>query len=230
MSHLISNVECSLDVSRFGVKIFQPERGFRFSSDSVLLGNFVNSHLPNKSQKILDVGSGVGTAVLHAIDGRSFDEVCVLDMNPVLLDICRENFLQNDHTLRESTTANVSKYPLKGKIFDVILTNPPFYDKSEGRVSPTKTNENHENLDIKTWIDFCLKRLKQKGLLFLIHIPAKLPEILKSLGNRAGEIEITPVMTIAENAERVLIKCKKDSATPLVINKPINFFSKFRKL
>lgn len=223
MSHLISNVSCSLDVSRFGVEIFQPERGFRFSSDSVLLGNFVNSNIPKKSQKILDVGSGVGAAVLHAIDGRNADEVYVLDMNPVLLDICRENFWQNNHILRGSITANVSEYPFKGKNFDVILTNPPFYDKSTGRVSPTKTNENHETLDLKIWIDFCLKRLKQKGLLFLIHLPEKLPEILNALENRAGAIEISPVMTTGDNAERILVKCKKDSATPLVITKPISF-------
>lgn len=222
MNKMISDTECSLDISKFGIKIFQPKIGFRFSIDSVLLGEFVNKNIPYLPQKILDVGIGVGTALLHTVRRRKNDNIFGIDINKNILSICNENFIlnkiENSHLINE----DIKNFPLKSELFDIVITNPPFYKKQEGRISRTKEVENHETLSLDMWIKFCLKRLKQKGSLYMIHLPSRLPEILHAINKIAGAVEITPIRNKnMDTAKRIILKCKKDSKSPLILHESI---------
>ena len=60
------------DLEIGGLKIIQSKSGYRFTSDAVILANFVRA-LPN--QKIVDLGSGSGVIGIHCRQNQSNNDI-----------------------------------------------------------------------------------------------------------------------------------------------------------
>ena len=212
----------TLDETPFKIKILQPKTGFRFSSDSLLLGKYVHENLDTSPKKILDVGAGVGTVALHAILNRPNDSVTALEIDPFLCQICEKNFKLNSlKNVHKILCEDVASSSLKDQNFDIVMTNPPFYKIGHGRISKSKFQAKHESISLSQWIKFCIKRTKPGGTFYMIHTVDRLQEILSNL-HAVGGIEITPVKTDgSKSASRILIKGIKNSKKALALNDPL---------
>lgn len=196
------------------ISLYQPKYGYRVAIDPIVLASVVEI---KRNQTVLDVGCGVGTISLILKYFDKSQTVTSLDIDSFMTDLCRKNSEINNLPLN-IINCGVGFNILKDKNFDCVVTNPPFYNPNNFRSSEKKFVANFETIDIKSWISFCMKRLKDRGNFYIIHIPEKLDDILVALEDSAGKIEIIPIYSHANQfARRIIIKCKKGSKEPLKI-------------
>ena len=195
-----------------------------FSKDRVDFGtNVLLNSLEDLSRykKVLDVGCGVGSASILAAYGVDSVHVTAIDIDEAATKLAAENYQANGINAKVICN-DVSDFPLTGERFDAVITNPPFFKPGTGRKSPLKSIARHENVELSTWISFCIKRLKPNGRFYIIHTSDRIQDILVALHayhSYVGGITIEPI-SFKQNADpkRVIITAQHSSKTPPIIN------------
>lgn len=196
------------------ISLYQPKRGYRIAIDPIILASAIKI---KEDQTILDVGCGVGTISLILKYLDKSQKITSIDIDPFMTDLCKKNSEINNLPLN-IINHGIDFDILKGKNFDCVVTNPPFYNLGSFRSSEKKLTANFETISIENWISFCIKRLRNQGIFYIIHIPEKLNSILVAFGDSVGKIEIVPIYSHSNQcAKRIIVKCKKGSKEPLKI-------------
>ena len=122
--------------------IRQPERGYRFSIDSVVLAGFA---APFSRGAVLDLGTGCGVLLLLlsrlAPGMRAGTGV---DLQEGLLDFARRNFRENCPEGGLSAVPGDFRGEIPGvepRSFDLAVSNPPFGRAGRGRRNPDPGKE-----------------------------------------------------------------------------------------
>lgn len=194
------------------ISLLQPKIGYRVAIDPIILSSFTNAK-PNQS--VLDVGCGVGTISLILKKKNSSAEIFAIDIDETICEICKQNSIKNSLEINVVNVGieNISSNPLlKNKLFDHVVTNPPFFELKSSRISNEKRFANFETILLEDWISHCLKKVKNKGTFSIIHSSHRIDDILRALGGKVGNIEITPIYsTEKSNAIRIIVTCIKSS-------------------
>ncbi|HRW28711.1 MAG: methyltransferase domain-containing protein [Alphaproteobacteria bacterium] len=196
------------------ISLSQPEKGYRITSDSVFLSATIRL---KAGDKILDVGAGTG-AILSCLSARLGENASEVTMHGIEI--------QDDLiTLAMENSGGTIKY-YKGDIFnDVpgcepnsyhhIVSNPPYYEKGKVKASPYKTKAVAQGdgiSDLRLWVERCLRMVRPKGFITLVHRADRLDDIICALSQKAGSIIIYPLYSKAgKDANRVIIRAQKDA-------------------
>lgn len=206
------------------VKIFQPENGYRTSSDAVLLAALA-ADLPEHA-RVLDTGSGTGSVSLclaYRFKNRGIS-VDGLEIQPELTELANFSATQNGfdfvhfHNL-DIRVKNTFPAPCS---FDAVFTNPPYSDHDQPSPNRSKAAaHNHADFTLTQWLKFCLKMTKPFGKIYIIHRSEALQEICTAFAGFAGNLAILPVYSKkGQQAKRILVAAQKDSRTPCRILQP----------
>lgn len=195
------------------IKITQPMQGFRFGIDAILLA----SSVPQKGvRRILDLGTGVGTALLGALHRVPLSQGIGVDINPDFLDLARLNGDQNDFDDRIRFLSHdilSTPDPLKGELFECVMTNPPFYDADHATPSKDQALSRAKSIsmgDLKTWLTYGLAKTTSGGFMIVLITPHFLASTLALLNDHLGDLRIFPVWSKRDQpAKRLLIAGKK---------------------
>lgn len=195
------------------IKITQPKDGFRFGIDAILLA----SSVPQKGmRRILDLGTGVGTALLGALYRVPSAHGLGIDINTDFLDLARMNGVQNGFHDRIRFLGHdiLSKPdPLKGELFDCVMTNPPFYDADHATASADHATARAKNIsmnDLKSWLTYGLAKTTSGGIMIALITPHFLALTLGLLNDHLGDLRVFPVWSkTGQPAKRLLIAGKK---------------------
>jgi tRNA1Val (adenine37-N6)-methyltransferase len=133
------------DLPRLNIR--QPERGYRFSIDSVILAGFA---APLCRGAVLDLGTGCG--VLLLLLSRLAPAMLTgtgVDLQEDLLDYARRNFRDNCPDGRLFAVPGDLRGEIPGiepRSFDLVLSNPPYGRGGHGRRNPDpgKESARHE--------------------------------------------------------------------------------------
>lgn len=196
------------------VKLKQPKKGYRITSDSIYLAACIN---PKKGERILDVGAGTG-AILSCLAARLGDEVQDLTLHGIeiqqeLLALARENSIKEIKYFQGDIMKNIDGCDANS--YHHVISNPPYYDKGTATLSPypSKATAHGSKMDdLKVWISRCLRMVRPKGYLTVVHRADRLDDILSVLTEKAGSIIIYPFRSKSEKeANRVIIRAQKDA-------------------
>ena len=208
------------------LQVRQPKIGYRAATDPVFLAASVNV---GEGQSVLELGCGVGVASLclaWRVPGLVQSAVEIQDD---YAELARANARENDVAL-SVFTGDITHLPqdLRVQSFDHVMFNPPFFGENE--VTPPddagKVTAHVEETLLDQWISIGLKRLKPKGSLAIIHLSARLPEILAGLVGIAGDIRILPLAPRAgREAKRVIVVARKGTAGQSRLLAPLNVHS-----
>ena len=118
------------------VKIFQKEKGYRFSVDALLLAHFVRV---KKGDLIADLGTGSGVIAIIVAQREECGKVVGVDIQEELVDMARRSVMLND--LQEKVNichGDVRKIEtlFKPGSFDVSIFNPPYRKLNSGKLNP----------------------------------------------------------------------------------------------
>ncbi|MEP6017366.1 MAG: methyltransferase [Paracoccaceae bacterium] len=196
--------------------VLQPKKGYRAGVDPVLLA----ASVPGKpGETVLDLGCGVGTAAL-CLGARVPDmELVGVERDPFYADLAQQNGLP-------CHVADLTKLPMEVRQhrFDHVLANPPYFDRRAGIASENAQREGAlgEETPLSVWIEVASKRLKPRGFLHLIHRAQRLPDILSSVCELLGSVEILPLVPRSgRETELVILRARKEGRAKFRLHSPL---------
>ena len=172
------------------------------TSDAVWLA----AYAPINVKTALDVGIGTGGISLCLMARMPEISITGIDTSEEMLETCRANMelnkkdivLYNQDIFTWSTTER----------FDLVVTNPPYFNGT-----PAKHNAHH-NTDIEKWIKKSCARVNPNGYICTIVDSLCAAKVISALDNKHfGDIQIFPLFSAKNKAERVLIRAKQGAKT-----------------
>lgn len=207
----MSDTELSEDAFLGGhVTVFQPKKGFRAGTDSVLLAAALDA---GQTGHACEFGCGAGGALFPAAWRLKKAVFTGLEADPLMLDLARRGVARNGFESRiELLHQDIAAIPRDWENrFDLAFSNPPFFEAGkttapgEGRQAAYL-----ESIPLKDWLGAMLHTLKPKGKLVIIHRASELARILAAIERRTGEITVLPVRSFpGADAKRVIVKARK---------------------
>jgi tRNA1(Val) A37 N6-methylase TrmN6 len=200
------------------IRLLQPEKGYRVAIDPVMLAAAVPAQ---RGQSVLDLGCGVGAAML-CLAARVADLSCTgIEIQPELAQLAQENVaahaalgefsvLTGDLTAKPATLAHSA--------YDHVICNPPYFAAKAYAAAQSKKTVAHAmsgDHDWALWLSAAQRALKARGRLTMIVPPEALPVILTNLQG-FGACEIFPLWPRAgTEAKRVILRAIKGSKAPM---------------
>ncbi|MCC7202323.1 MAG: methyltransferase [Nitrospirae bacterium] len=216
--------DTTLDILE-GVRIIQPKRGHRFTTDSVLLARLSN---PRKYSRVLELGTGCGIVSILLAKRIPSLRITAVEIQEEMAKFAERNICSNNMesgiTILNKDINNLPRI-LPSAHFDYVVTNPPYRTLSSGRLSPDKSRAvaNHEHaITIDEILKVSRHLLKVRGKISLIYTADRLtdlfsamrrcriePKVLKCLLTRGdGEITLVWVEGIREGKPGLKISCE----------------------
>ncbi len=172
------------------------------TSDAVWLA----AYAPTNSKKILDIGIGTGGVSLCLMTHNPSAHYTGIDISPEMLNACKENMELNNRKIT-LVNADILNWTTS-ETFDLVITNPPYFNG-------TPANHNaHHGVDIAKWIKKSAARVRPSGHFCIISDTRTLDIIISVLHDKHfGDIQIFPLFSNKNSAERVLIRARQGVRT-----------------
>ncbi len=199
------------DLQCKNLKILQNKNLYTFTSDSVVLANFIRTHT-NDSAVEIGAGSGVISILVQA--KNPIKKIFAFEIQKQMADLARKNVeinnLQEKIEIIADDVKNFDKYIEKGK-FEVVFSNPPYFKTTnfvQNEVSKIAKEEVSLSLEDLVKISFAL--LKDKGVFYCCHIAERSAELISCCQNNGLTVK---EMFFTENGKGrvklVVVKCVK---------------------
>lgn len=166
------------------LSISQPEKGYRFSIDPLILSAHIH---PKGNEKIMDLGCGCGIISLALAHQYPDIKITGIEIQEELYTFARQNVITNGfekriHILHDDIK-NI-KFAETETRADIIVSNPPYKKIGTGRLNPDrqKAMARHETtLDIDMLIECSSRLIKNQGSLFIIYPFDRLQDLTQAL-------------------------------------------------
>ena len=176
------------DLEYDGLKIIQNKNLYCFSSDAVLLCNFVKA---KKSDTIVDLCSGSGVVGILAQAKTKAKNLIMIEKQPALFDMCQRSLKLNNIESRAKVfcadildTSKILKENFNFQEVDVVCANPPYYLPTQKKLSG-KSQIDIAKFEIAMTLDDLAKTaskiLKFGGKFYMINDSDRIVEILEKL-------------------------------------------------
>ena len=127
--------EITLDRLTRDFSIYQRRRGHRHSTDDLLTAWYAVLHAPPAPQRLLDLGSGIGSVGLSVLWRYPEASMTAIEVQAVSFSLLRENVRANNLESRVTAVHGDLRH-LQSRIrFDLITGSPPYFDVRDGIVS-----------------------------------------------------------------------------------------------
>ncbi len=198
------------------VLLLQPKRGYRAALDSVLLASAIPAV---DGDSVMDLGSGVGSASLclaYRVKGCQIEGI---EVQRPLVSLGIQNISLNGFEKRiKFVLGDVSEV---GKVwerrFDHVMINPPYLPVA--RAQPTSNPDRAKievGIGLRDWVYAAASLVRHAGSLTFIHRADRLDELLSSVREVAGDINICPIWpSLGKEARRVIVKGRKGRRGPM---------------
>ena len=202
------------------LKIIQSKDCYRFSIDSVLLADFVETDC---TKKLVDLGTGTGIIPLLLASKEEGLGVVGVELLENLAQMAARSVLCNKLEQRiriicRDISGDLSF--LGTEQWDIVTANPPYYPLGTGRISKNSTLAiaRHEvKAKLKDYFAAANLLLKQSGSFYLVHRWARLKELYllcKSYNLYPAKVQAVASRPGCE-PYLVLFKCQKGVAVEL---------------
>lgn len=198
------------------VVLYQPEEGFRASTDSVLLGAAVGG-IARAGEHLVDMGCGAGGALFVAAHHLPDARFTGVERDAAMVELAARGAEANPSMtgisiMNEEAEAFAQRHE---NAFSLCFANPPYFET--GRISAPAAGKEAaylEALSLDAWLKAMLFVTRPKGWILLIHRAAELARILARLDRQAGEIGVFPVRPYpGAEASRVIVRARKGLRT-----------------
>ena len=176
------------------------------TSDAVWLA----AYAPINAKTVLDVGVGTGGASLCLMKHNPSANYTGIDISTEMLEACAENASLNNKKIT-LINADILTWSTP-ETFDLVITNPPYFNGT-----PAKHNAHH-GTDITKWVKCSAARVRPSGYFCIISDVKLMDTIIYALKDKHfGDIQIFPLFSNKNTAERVLIRAKQGVRTGATI-------------
>ncbi len=223
-------IDTTLDHFLDGTMVLrQPRKGHRIGTDAMLLA----AAAPTNAKRIADFGSGVGAVGIAVALAQAEASLVLVERDADICALADENIALNELQARAKVLqldlfAKASDREAKALLprsFDLVLTNPPFLEAHQGRMSTIEKRRTAHILTggtLSDWLRAVAHALMPGGKLVMIHRADELATIMRALDKRFGGISLIFIQPdILQPASRVLVMAILGSRAPLRILPPL---------
>jgi tRNA1Val (adenine37-N6)-methyltransferase len=217
-----------------GLVLRQYKNGYRFSIDPLILSHFVT---PKPSDSVMDLGTGCGIIPLVMAYRHPCLKITGCEIQQDLFFLAQKNAAKSAFKDR-LTIINKDMKDLfslyKKPTFDIVVSNPPYTKKNNGRLNPDmeKAIARHElKITLKELLQSASSILKESGHLYLIYPFARKEECIQEMPHFGLYPEILrDVYTKPEKQpELFLVRAGKNKNIPAIIQKRLCIYNKAGK-
>ena len=189
VNNLLKDDEQICDLQCEGLVCFQKKKGYGFTTDAVLLANFACG-LQNAKVAEFCSGSGVISILVNAKQKPC--QIFAVEIQERLSNMCERSVKYNkimNITPVCDDFADFSKLH-KGE-FDAIISNPPYFKLSSGRLpqnAEVKMAKYETTMTLAGLIESSALALKNNGKLFLVYPSQRCNELEKELKNNGFKV------------------------------------------
>ena len=210
------------------IRIRQPENGYRYSMDAVLLAEETQLKPGNR---VLDMGTGCGVIALILAEANPDAIFFGIELQPDLVEIARENVVENHMadriTIFREDIRHISPASIGGPV-DVVVCNPPHTASRSGRLSPFPriAEAKHEiTVCLKDVINAAARMLSAGGRFILIYPAVRMAAVFAMLHQKGIEPKnLRMVHTKPDTeAKRFIIEAVVGARPGLTVAPPIIF-------
>lgn len=171
------------DLQCKGLKIIQNKDYYTFTSDAVILANFIKM---KKNDVGADIGTGCGIIPVLLSAKTDFEKIYAFEIQPPMSRIAEKNVILND--LKEkieivSDDVRNFKQHFARESFDVVFSNPP-YMKSNVSLNEKQARSiaRHDNeLPIDDLCKTAFDMLKFGGKFYVVYTSTRTAELIATL-------------------------------------------------
>jgi len=192
------------------VKLVQPKKGLRATTDSLLLA----ASLPEKSGgHFLEFGTGCGGALLPAAWRIGAARFTGIEVEPHLAELALAGAAANGFEDRvDIINAEASAWvKAHENQFDAVFSNPPFF--APGQISTPgegRSSAYLASVPLEDWLKAMVFSAKPRAPIIVLHRAAELARLLAPLDRWGGEITVLPIHPRPGQASnRVLVRMRK---------------------
>ena len=208
------------------LQILQKKKGYRFSIDAVLLGQFSRIR---KNEKVIDLGTGCGILSLLLSQNTKAHSFVGVEIQKELAELANKNVRLNhleDRVWILQKDFRELKEAFPPGSFDVVLSNPPYRKYRTGRVNPAmdKAIARHEiKGTLEDLISIASYLLPPKGRCYLIFPALRTVDLLVVLRSQKLEPKRLQFVHphVGEEAKFILSESIKDSGVELKVIDPL---------
>ena len=207
--------------------ILQPVSGYRAGLDAVMLAAAVSAD--GGGARVLDVGAGVGTAGLCVARRVASAHVTLLEREPGLVRLARENVARNGIGDRVGVVEGdvglsaeaAQALGLEPESCTHVIANPPYHDAGGGTPAPDPLKAGAHAMPgdgLERWARFMARMCVPGGAMTMIHKADALSRLLAAFDGRFGALQILPLQPRERApAHRIIVQGRKGSRAPLTL-------------
>ena len=169
------------ELKRFGLVLYQPEDGYRFTLDPLLLCDFSKAQ---QELEIADLGTGSGVMALVLARMAPGARVTAFEQDQSAARLATENACRNDLSLRVNVlhedVLHVRRH-LPVSSCDLVVSNPPYRKQGRGRLNlhPGRLAARHETTaGLADFLAAAKYLVKPTGRICLVYHPDRLAELM----------------------------------------------------
>lgn len=154
----------------FGKTIFQTRGGHSITSDSAFLVETVSEQISQENINLLELGSGNGIISIMLSHYHPKWKIMGIEIQRHLVKLSQDNAKLSE------TSSTFTEHDLRAftssQKYDLIISNPPYFPKDKGRMSPIveRALSRHEITCNMLDIMECVRRnLKKDGSAFVLY-------------------------------------------------------------
>ena len=182
------------------LKIIQNKNLYTFTSDSVILANFVKL---KAKENAVEIGGGSGVVSILVSAKNKFNSIKIFEIQKELQQICEKNLklnnLQDKIKLIKDDIKNYKKYL---DACDVVYSNPPYFKVSDSNENMVKKIAKQEvMLSLDDFVKISSKILKFGGRFYCTYPAERACELIVKCNERNLQIK---KMFFTENGKGVV--------------------------
>ena len=206
------------DYLRFtDINIYQDDEMFCVNTDTALLGKFIDF---KKYQSVLDIGTNNGALLLYA-SLKAPRLLCGIDINEKALSLAKENLDMNEV---EAELYHTRVQDFKHEPFDIIITNPPFFEMHNPKHNQYKKMAMFEdNLVLDELFKSFINLSKDNSSIFVVYPSNRFAEFYNMCLKYKYKMMVLQFVydKNKDEALRFLVKLKRGQMTKIKILQPI---------
>jgi len=208
------------------ITVVQPQNGYRFSIDSVLLARFA---MVRPRDRVLELGAGTGViAMIIAATARP-REIVAIELQPRMAELMMFNTRANRFTNLTCVCADLRDQKIPGvrtAAFDVVVANPPFHERDAGRESPNRSRRHARGGAGASMAEFVAAArcyVRNGGRVAMVFGASRSAELVSTL--RANRLEPKRMRFIHPRvglpASSVLVEARADGGIEVTVEPPL---------
>jgi tRNA1Val (adenine37-N6)-methyltransferase len=207
------------------LKIIQPQKGYRFSIDAVLLTGLTQIR---PQDRVVDLGTGCGVIPLLIAFRSPAEYITGIEIQESFVSMARRNVDINNFShlisIVQADLRNLQVGMVEGPV-NLVVSNPPYGRLRSGRINPNEERAiaRHELLaSLADVVRAAAQLLPRKGRLAIIYPARRLPHLLREIriGGFAPKHLTLIHTTLEAEAKLVHLESIKGGGEELRVRKP----------